>query len=211
MPNAEREKGGCSWPIDDSLMLAYHDTEWGVPVYDDYKHFEHLVLDAFQAGLSWRTILHRREGFRKAFAGFDPKKVARFTPSRIETLLTDAAIIRNRLKVECMVRNAQAFLDVQKKFGSFNSYIWKFTGGGMKVNRWRTLMEIPASSPESDAMSKDLKERGFAFVGTTICYAYMQAAGLVNDHIVSCRRHREVWRLAMDSQTIQSSKFKVQS
>ena len=175
-------------------MIAYHDTEWGVPVHDDVKHFEYLVLDAFQAGLSWRTILLRREGFRKAFAGFDPVRVARFTPARVEKLLQDPGIIRNRLKVGSMIKNAKAFLKIQKEFGSFDDYIRRFTGGRMKVNRWKTLREIPASTPESDAMSRDLKKRGFSFVGATICYAYMQAAGMVNDHIVSCRRHGEVQR-----------------
>lgn len=185
----------CPWPSDDPLMTAYHDTEWGRPVHDDRRHFEYLVLDAFQAGLSWRTILHRREGFRKAFAGFDPEKVARFTPARIERLMLDPGIIRNRLKVEAMVRNAKAFLKVQREFDSFDAYIWRFTGGRVRVNRWKSLQEIPVSTPESDAMSRELKARGFSFAGTTICYAYMQAAGMVNDHVVACWRHREVQRL----------------
>jgi DNA-3-methyladenine glycosylase I len=175
-------------------MTAYHDTEWGLPVHDDRKHFEFLVLDAFQAGLSWRTILHRREGFRKAFAGFDPEKVARFTPARVAKLLLDPGIIRNRLKVESMVRNARAFLKVREEFGTFDGYIWRFTGGRMIVNRWELLKEIPVSTPESDAMSRDLKARGFSFAGTTICYAYMQAAGMVNDHLITCPRHRGVLR-----------------
>jgi len=173
-------------------MTAYHDTEWGVSIHDDRKHFEFLVLDAFQAGLSWRTILHRREGFRKAFADFDPEKVARFTPARVEKLLLDPGIIRNRLKIGAMVKNAGAFLEIQREFGSFDTYIWKFTDGGMLINRWTTLKQIPAFTPESDAMSRDLKQRGFSFAGSTICYAYMQAAGMVNDHLLTCFRHREV-------------------
>jgi DNA-3-methyladenine glycosylase I len=184
----------CPWPTNDPLMTAYHDSEWGVPVHNDRKHFEFLVLDAFQAGLSWRTILHRREGFRKAFADFDPRKVARFTPARVEKLLLDPGIIRNRLKVGAMVKNAGAFLEIQREFGSFDTYIWKFTGGGMLINRWTTLKQIPAVTAESDAMSRDLKQRGFSFAGSTICYAYMQAAGMVNDHIVTCFRHGEVLR-----------------
>jgi len=184
----------CPWPGDSELMREYHDKEWGVPVHDDRKLFEFMVLDAFQAGLSWAIILKKREGFRKAFAGFEPAKVARFTPKRVEKLLQDPGIVRNRLKVESTVSNAKAFLKVQKEFGSFDRYIWQFTGGGMKVNRWRSLKQIPATSAESDAMSKDLKKRGFRFCGSTICYAFMQAAGMVNDHLVSCFRYREVQR-----------------
>lgn len=184
----------CPWPGKNEQMIAYHDTEWGTPVHDDRKLFEFLVLDAFQAGLSWAIILKKREGFRKAFAGLEPAKVARFTPKRVEKLLLDPAIVRNRLKVEATIENARRFLAVQKEFGSFDRYIWQFTGGKMKVNRWRELRQIPATSPESDAMSKDLKKRGFRFCGSTICYAFMQAAGMVNDHVVSCFRHREVQR-----------------
>ncbi len=187
-----REKRRCPWPADDKLMLKYHDTEWGVPVHRDKKLFEFMVLDAFQAGLSWAIILRKREGFRKAFAGFDPAKVARFTPKKVEKLLQDPGILRNRLKVESTVDNAKAFLAVQKEFGSFNKYIWQFTGGKPKVNRLRSLADYRATSPESDAMSKDLKRRGFRFVGSTICYAFMQAAGMVNDHLVSCFRYREL-------------------
>lgn len=179
----------CPWPKDDLLMVAYHDTEWGVPVRDDRKHFEFLVLDGFQAGLSWAIVLHKRDGFRKAFAGFDPARVARFTPARVERLLLDPGIVRNRQKVEAAVRNARAFLRVQAEFGSFDRYIWRFVGGRTKVNRHRTLAELPATSPESDAMAKDLRTRGFSFCGSTICYAYMQAAGMVNDHLTSCFRH----------------------
>jgi DNA-3-methyladenine glycosylase I len=173
-------------------MVKYHDTEWGVPVHRDSKLFEFMVLDAFQAGLSWAIILRKREGFRKAFAGFDPATVARFTPAQVDRLLQDPDIVRNRLKIESTVSNARALLGVRREFGSFNRYIWQFTGGKPKVNRWRRLSDIPATSPESDAMSKDLKARGFKFAGSTICYAFMQAAGMVNDHLVSCFRYSEL-------------------
>lgn len=180
----------CTWPGNDEKMIKYHNEEWGVPVHNDKKHFEFLVLDCFQAGLSWKTILHRRENFRKAFAGFDVKKVARFNKAQIEKLLKDEGIIRNRLKVEGTVKNAKAFLQVQEEFGSFNEFIWQFTGGKTLVNKRKESKEIPATSKESDEMSKALKKRGFTFVGSTICYAYMQAAGMVNDHLVSCARHK---------------------
>jgi DNA-3-methyladenine glycosylase I len=173
-------------------MVAYHDTEWGVPVHDDTVHFEFLVLEGAQAGLSWSTILKRRAGYRKAFAGFDAAKVARFTPAKVEKLLTDTGIIRNRAKVESAVRNARGFLAVQKEFGSFDDYIWGFVGGRPIVNKWRRLAQLPPTSSESEALSKDLKQRGFGFVGPTVCYAHLQAAGLVNDHIVSCFRHAEL-------------------
>jgi DNA-3-methyladenine glycosylase I len=173
-------------------MIAYHDTEWGVPVHDDRVHFEFLVLEGAQAGLSWSTILKRRAGYRKAFAGFDAAKVARFTPAKVDKLLTDTGIIRNRAKVESAVRNARGFLAVQKEFGSFDDYIWRFVGGRPIVNKWRRLAQLPPTSAESEALSKDLKQRGFGFVGPTVCYAHLQAAGLVNDHIVSCFRHREL-------------------
>ena len=182
-------KKSCSWPGADELMLAYHDTEWGVPVRDDRKHFEFLVLEAAQAGLSWRTILHRREGYRRAFAAFDPEKVSRFTAKDVEKLLTDTGIIRNRLKVQSAVNNAARFLEIQKEFGSFDAYVWRFVGGKPKRNRWKMMKEVPATTPESDALSKDLKLRGFKFVGSTVIYAHMQATGLVNDHIVSCHRY----------------------
>ncbi len=182
-------KKSCSWPGADELMLAYHDTEWGVPVRDDRKHFEFLVLEAAQAGLSWRTILHRREGYRRAFAAFDPEKVSRFTAKDVEKLLTDTGIIRNRLKVQSAVNNAARFLEIQKEFGSFDAYVWRFVGGKPKRNRWKIVKEVPATTPESDALSKDLKLRGFKFVGSTVIYAHMQATGLVNDHIVSCHRY----------------------
>ena len=186
----------CAWPGENPLMQEYHDTEWGVPLHDDKLFFEFLVLDAAQAGLNWAMILNKREGYRKAFAGFDVQKVARFTEKRVEKLLLDPGIVRNRLKVNSAVTNAKAFLAVQKEFGSFDAYIWQFVGGKPIQNKWKREKEIPTSSPESDAMSKDLKKRGFKFVGTTICYAFMQAAGLVNDHTTDCARHREVKKLA---------------
>ncbi len=187
-PELER----CGWPGDDPLMIEYHDREWGVPLHDDRRHFEFLVLDGAQAGLSWRTILHKRARYRKVFSGFDPAKVARYGKRKIESLLRDPGIVRNRLKVESAVRNARVFLKIQREFGSFDAYVWRFVGGETIQNRWRTLEEIPASTAESDAMSKDLKQRGMNFVGSTICYAYMQAAGMVNDHRTACFRHREL-------------------
>ncbi len=170
----------------------YHDEEWGVPVHDDQVWFEFIVLDGAQAGLSWSTILKKRENYRKAFAGFDPVKVARFDKRKIERLLKDPGIVRNRLKVESAVKNAKAFLKIQKEFGRFDAYIWPFVGGRPKQNRWRTLKQIPVETAESKAMSKDLKGRGFSFVGPTICYAFMQAAGMVNDHLVTCFRHKQL-------------------
>jgi DNA-3-methyladenine glycosylase I len=186
----------CGWGEGDALMEAYHDGEWGVPVHDDRRHFEFLILEGAQAGLSWRTVLHRREGYRRAFAGFDPEKVARFTQAKVEKLLGDAGIIRNRQKVSAAVANARAFLDVRKEFGSFDAFIWRFVGGKPRVNRRRALAEIPAQTPESEALSKELVSRGFRFVGPTIIYSHMQACGLVNDHLVSCFRHPELVRLA---------------
>ena len=182
----------CPWPGSDHLYLHYHDHEWGVPLHDDRKHYEFLLLDAMQAGLSWKTILHKRENFRAAFAEFDPAKVARFTEKRIEKLLSDAGIIRNRLKVQAAVTNARSFLKVQKEFGTFDAYIWQFTGGKTVDHRRKSLRQLQATSRESDAMSKDLKARGFKFVGSTICYAYMQAAGMVNDHLTNCFRYRQI-------------------
>ena len=182
----------CPWPGDDPPMLAYHDEEWGTPVWDDRVHFEFLVLESSQAGLSWRTILHKREGYRRAFADFDPEVVARFDEARIEALLRDPGIVRNRAKVNATVKNARAFLAVQEEFGSFDRYIWRFVGGHPVRNAWRSGEEIPASTPESVAMSKDLKRRGFGFVGPTVCYAFMQAVGMVNDHTVECFRYREL-------------------
>jgi DNA-3-methyladenine glycosylase I len=183
----------CSWVRgDDPLIVQYHDREWGVPVREDRKHFEFLVLEGAQAGLSWTIVLRKREGYRRAFAGFEPEKVARFSAQRIEKLTSDSAIIRNRMKIQAAVRNARAFLTVQEEFGSFDSYCWRFVDGRPKVNRWKTVRQIPATSAESDAFSKDLKHRGFSFVGSTIIYAHMQAVGMVNDHLVDCFRYREV-------------------
>lgn len=173
-------------------MIAYHDEEWGVPLHDDRKLFEFLVLDAFQAGLSWRTILHKRDNFRLAFDAFDAQLIARYKKRKIGQLLENAGIVRNKMKIEATVANAEAFLRVQSEYASFDSYIWQFVGGQPKQNRWRSLKRLPASTPDSDRMSKDLKKRGFKFVGPTICYAFMQAAGMVNDHLVKCFRYEEV-------------------
>jgi DNA-3-methyladenine glycosylase I len=183
----------CQWvPQDDPLYLAYHDEEWGAPSHDDWLLFEMLSLEGAQAGLSWSTILRKREGYRRAFAGFDVQKVARFDARKVELLLADPGIVRNRRKVESVVANAGAVLEVRGEHGSLDSYLWSFVGGEPKTNRWGSLDEIPAETAESRAMSKDLKRRGFRFVGPTICYAFMQATGMVNDHVVSCFRHREV-------------------
>lgn len=190
----------CAW-INDELMQRYHDDEWGVPVHDDRKHFELMLLDAFQAGLSWKTILNKRLNFRAAFASFDPAKVARFDRRRVQRLLNDAGIIRNRQKIESAIKNARAFLAVQQEFDSFDSYVWQFTGGRTIVNAWQSLGELPPRSPESDAMSKALKARGFSFVGSTICYAYMQAAGMINDHVVDCFRYQEICRMAQQGRS----------
>lgn len=181
----------CGW-AGSPLMMQYHDTEWGVPVHDDRTLFEFLVLEGAQAGLSWSTILQRREGYRRAFAGFDPAAVARFGPEQVEALLGDPGIIRNRRKIEAAVENARAFLRVQEEFGSFGRYIWQFVGGEPRVNHWHTLAEVPSTTPEAEAMSRDLRRRGFRFAGPTICYAFMQATGMVNDHLVDCFRHAEL-------------------
>jgi len=183
----------CAWAHGD-LYVVYHDTEWGVPQHDDRVLFEFLVLEGAQAGLSWSTILKKRQNYRRAFADFDPARVARFTPSRIERLLADPGIVRNRLKVAGAVTNARAFLSVQQEMGSFDRYVWQFVGGTPRRNRWRSRGRVPACTTESDALSKDLRARGFTFVGTTICYAFMQAVGLVNDHVVTCYRHAELDR-----------------
>lgn len=182
----------CPWPKEDTLMINYHDHEWGVQVHDDNVLFEFMVLDAFQAGLSWQTVLRKRENFRKAFAKFHIKKIASFTDDDVQRLLEDEGIIRNRLKILATIENAKAFISVQKEFGSFDKYIWQFVNNKQIVNKCKTLSDIQASSKESDLMSKDLKKRGFKFVGSTICYAFMQAAGLVNDHIITCPRYKEV-------------------
>ncbi len=186
-------KKRCGWVGEsNSLMLEYHDREWGVPVHDDVKHFEFLVLEGAQAGLSWSIVLNKREGYRRAFSEFDPNKVARYTEKRVQKLLLDPGIIRNRQKIEAAVRNAPAFLAIQEEFGSFDAYSWRFVGGKPKVNHWKVMNQIPATSSESDAFSKDLKNRGFTFVGSTVIYAHMQAVGMVNDHLVDCFRYREV-------------------
>lgn len=179
---------------EDPLYIQYHDTEWGVPNHDDRHLFEMLILEGAQAGLSWSTVLHKRENYRKAFDNFDAEIVARYNARRVRQLLGNAGIIRNRLKIESAIQNAKAFLKVRDEFATFDAYIWQFVGGKRRCNRWRALKEVPARTPESDAMSKDLKRRGFNFVGSTICYAFMQAVGMVNDHPVACFRHKEVSR-----------------
>ena len=184
----------CGWAGSDPLYVAYHDEEWGVPVHDDTLLFEFLVLEGAQAGLSWLTILRKRENYRKAFSGFDPAKVARFDRRKVERLLQNPGIVRNRLKVQSAVSNARAFLRVRDEFGSFSAYQWRFVDGRPIRNRWRSLEEVPARTPGSDAMSRDLKKRGFSFVGSTIIYAHMQAVGMVNDHLAGCFRHRELRR-----------------
>jgi DNA-3-methyladenine glycosylase I len=190
MINDDRPR--CGWLGDDALMCRYHDEEWGVPVHDDRKWFEYLVLDAFQAGLSWKRVLHKREAFRKLFRDFDPARVARLTPKQIEAACANPAIIRNRLKIEAAVKNARAFLDLQKREGSFDAFIWSFTGGEVIRNAWMAQEQLPASTPLSDRVSRSLKQAGFSFVGSTICYAFLQAGGVVNDHLVQCFRHREL-------------------
>ncbi|HCY87182.1 MAG TPA: DNA-3-methyladenine glycosylase I [Desulfobacteraceae bacterium] len=182
----------CDWSTSDPDYIHYHDTEWGVPVHDDRRIFEFLILEGAQAGLSWLTILKRREGYRKAFAGFDPEKVARFGPDKILALLQDPGIIRNKLKVNSAVTNARAFLKVQEAFGSFDAYAWRFVDGSPIINAFTSMDQVPATSKQSDAFSKDLKQRGFKFTGSTIMYAHMQATGMVNDHLVSCFRYKEV-------------------
>ena len=184
----------CGWAGSDPLYVAYHDEEWGVPVHDDTLLFEFLVLEGAQAGLSWLTILRKRENYRKAFSGFDPAKVARFDRRKVERLLQNPGIVRNRLKVQSAVSNARAFLRVRDEFGSFSAYQWRFVDGRPIRNRWRSLEEVPARTPGSDAMSRDLKQRGVSFVGSTIIYAHMQAVGMVNDHLAGCFRHRELRR-----------------
>ncbi|HEY3493883.1 MAG TPA: DNA-3-methyladenine glycosylase I [Polyangiaceae bacterium] len=184
----------CGWAGTDPIYVGYHDEEWGVPVYDDRTLFEFLVLEGAQAGLSWITILKKRDAYRRAFDRFDPKKVARYDARRVAKLLGDAGIVRNRAKIESAVKNARAFLEVQEEFGSFSDYQWRFVNGRPLVNRWRSMKEVPARTAESDAYSKDLKQRGFSFVGSTIIYAHMQAIGMVNDHVIDCFRHEKVGR-----------------
>ena len=185
-------KKSCSWPTDDPLMIKYHNEEWGMPVRNDRKLFEFLLLEGFQAGLSWRTILYKRENFRKAFDNFDFNKIARYSKRKLNSLIKDKGIIRNKLKIESAVTNAKSFLDVRKEFGTFNKYIWSFVKGKPIQNKFKSLKELPAKTELSDLISKDLKKRGFKFVGTTIIYAHMQATGMVNDHIVECFRYKEV-------------------
>jgi DNA-3-methyladenine glycosylase I len=185
-----KEKVRCPWCLKFDEYIEYHDKEWGVPVHVDNKHFEFLLLEGAQAGLSWSTILKKREGYRQAFSDFDPKKVSRFTEAKIEKILLNPGIVRNRLKVYSAVNNAKRFLEVQKEFGSFDNYIWQFVGGKPIVNKWKTVSEVPATTKESDAISKDLIKRGFKFVGSTVIYAHMQACGLVNDHLIDCWRHK---------------------
>jgi DNA-3-methyladenine glycosylase I len=187
----QRDKARCPWAKTE-LYVQYHDAEWGVPVHDDRLLFEFLVLEGAQAGLSWETILKKRENYRRAFDNFDPAIVARYTQKKRTSLLSDSGIVRNRLKIEAAVQNAKAFLAVQDAFGGFDEYVWGFVGHEPKQNTWRSIKEVPAKAPESDAMSKDLKRRGFTFVGSTICYAFMQAVGMVNDHLVDCFRHGEL-------------------
>ena len=183
----------CAWaPLDDPLYRAYHDEEWGVPVHDDGLLFEFLILEGAQAGLSWNTILQKREAFREAFNHFDASCIAKYTTRKVRQLLKNPGIIRNHLKIQAAIQNAQAFLEVQQEYESFDAYIWQFVKGKPIQNRWKTLKTIPCQTPESDAMSKDLKRRGFSFVGTTICYAFMQATGMVNDHLVTCFRYKQV-------------------
>jgi len=182
----------CEWPKGNPLMIEYHDREWGVPLHDDKKIFEFFVLDTFQAGLSWEIVLKKRKGFRKTFSDFDFHKVSKYGQKEINFLLKDASIIRNKMKIEATVHNAKKFIEIRKEFGSFNNYIWNFVKNKPIKNKWKTVKELPATSKESDEISKDLKKRGFKFVGSTICYAFMQAAGMVNDHLVDCFRYNKV-------------------
>ncbi len=206
--NAKARGGGtpeprparCPWGGgDDPRLRAYHDREWGVPTHDDRRHFEFLTLESAQAGLSWAIVLKKREGYERAFSGFDPERVARYDAARVARLTREPTIVRNRRKIEAAVRNAQAFRRVQREFGSFDTYCWGFVGGAPRQNRWRRPEEVPASTPQSDTFSRDLRQRGFGFVGTTIIYAHMQAVGMVNDHLVRCFRHTEVKALAARS------------
>ncbi|MGC2047542.1 MAG: DNA-3-methyladenine glycosylase I [Gallionella sp.] len=189
---AVKNKRRCPWPGDDPLYCAYHDEEWGVPLHDDRRLFEFLILEGAQAGLSWITILRKRENYRAAFDGFDAAHIARYDAGKIASLMQNPGIVRNRLKVAAAVTNAQKFLDVREEFGSFDAFVWRFVDGEPMQNKWRSLADIPATTPESDAMSKELKQRGFKFVGSTICYAHMQATGMVNDHTTNCFRHAEL-------------------
>ena len=194
MPNVQPKR--CAWVnVDNVLMREYHDREWGVPVHDDPRHFEFLILEAAQAGLSWSIVLNKREGYRRAFSDFNPEKVARYSEARIDKLTADPAIIRNRLKIAAAVKNARAFLAVQEEYGSFDAYCWQFVDGRPRQNRWKTMRQIPATTRESDTFSRDLKRRGFSFVGSTVMYGHMQAVGMVNDHIDACFRRGPVSKL----------------
>ena len=196
MPKAQPKR--CSWVnVDQGLMREYHDREWGVPTHDDRTHFEFLILEAAQAGLSWSIVLNKREGYRRAFSQFDPEKVARYSEARIDRLTADPGIIRNRMKITATVKSARAFLAVREEYGSFDAYCWQFVDGRPRQNRWTSLRQIPVTTRESDAFSKDLKGRGFSFVGSTVIYAHMQAVGMVNDHLVDCFRYRDVRRLGL--------------
>lgn len=190
--NSPDSKFRCPWCLGSAAYIAYHDEEWGVPQHDERMLFELLILEGAQAGLAWSTILNKRAGYRRAFDDFDARKIARYTDRKVQDLLADAGIVRNRLKIAAAIQNARAFLAVQKEFGSFDRYIWRFVGGMQKPGRRRSAKQVPARTPESDAMSKDLKSRGFKFVGSTICYAYMQATGMVNDHLLRCFRHAQL-------------------
>ena len=193
MPDVQPKR--CSWVnVDHQLLREYHDREWGVPNHNDRKHFEFLILEAAQAGLNWSIVLKKREGYRRAFSQFDPEKVARYSKAKIDKLIADPAIIRNRLKIEAAVKNARALLAVQEEFGSFDKYCWQFVDGKPRQNRWTSLRQIPATTPESDKFSRDLKQRGFSFVGSTVIYAHMQAVGMVNDHLIDCFRYRTIKR-----------------
>jgi DNA-3-methyladenine glycosylase I len=193
VPNAQQKR--CSWVnVDNALLLEYHDREWGVPNHNDRKHFEFLVLEAAQAGLNWSIVLNKREGYRRAFSQFDPEKVARYSKAKIDKLVADPGIIRNRMKIESAVKNARALLAVQEEFGSFDKYCWPFVDGKPRQNRWKTQRQIPPTTAESDSFSRDLKQRGFSFVGSTVIYAHMQAVGMVNDHLVDCFRYRTIKR-----------------
>jgi DNA-3-methyladenine glycosylase I len=193
VPSAEQKR--CSWVnVTNALLVEYHDREWGVPTHCDRKHFEFLVLEAAQAGLNWSIVLNKRERYRRAFSQFDPEKVARYTKAKIDKLVADPGIIRNRLKIESAVKNARALLAVQEEFGTFDKYSWRFVDGKPRQNRWKTLRQIPATTSESDKFSRDLKQRGFSFVGSTVIYAHMQAVGMVNDHLVDCFRYRTIKR-----------------
>jgi DNA-3-methyladenine glycosylase I len=193
----------CSWVnVDHQLMREYHDREWGVPTHDDRTHCEFLILEAAQAGLSWSIVLNKRKSYRRAFSQFDPEKVARYSPARIDKLTADPGIVRNRLKITAAVKNARAFLAVQKEFGSFDAYCWQFVDGRPRQNRWKSTREIPATTAESDAFSRDLKRRGFTFVGSTVIYAHMQAVGMVNDHLIDCFRYRDVRRLGISARSV---------